>query len=423
MKKFLAILLALLMCVSLLAACGDGSTGGTSGGTSGGSEANSPAPSAGGEATGGTASGAAFKIGGIGPLTGGAAIYGTAAKNGATIAAEEINALGGIQIDLRYEDDAHDAEKSVNAYNALKGWGMQIFLGSVTSTPGVATSVEANNDHVFYLTPSASSTDVLGGIANPLTGTVDIQRKDTVFQMCFVDPNQGSASAQYIYDQSLATKIAVIYKNDDVYSTGVYNSFKPKAEELGLEIVSTTTFTEDTKTDFSVQLNDAKSNGADLVFLPMYYDAAALILTQANAMGYAPKWFGIDGMDGILSVDGFDTKLAEGVMLLTPFNADAEDERTQSFVEKYKAAYGEIPNQFAADGYDCVYAIYQALQNANVTDYSLSASELCDVLMEQFTSMSYDGLTGDGMTWGSDGAVTKSPKGMFIEDGVYVGMD
>ncbi|MBR6259104.1 MAG: ABC transporter substrate-binding protein, partial [Oscillospiraceae bacterium] len=318
MKKYLALLLALLMCVSLLAACGEDTAPASTGSTSSGSTA--PAASGGTSAESGDAtapaSGAAFKIGGIGPLTGGAAIYGTAAKNGATIAAEEINALGGIQIDLRYEDDAHDAEKSVNAYNALKGWGMQISLGSVTSTPGVATSVEANNDHVFYLTPSASSTDVLGGIANPLTGTVDIPRKDTIFQMCFVDPNQGSASAQYIADQDLASKIAVIYKNDDVYSTGVYNSFAPKAAELGLEIVSTTTFTEDTKTDFSVQLNDAKSAGADLVFLPMYYDAAALILTQANAMGYAPKWFGIDGMDGILSVDGFDTSLAEGVMLL-----------------------------------------------------------------------------------------------------------
>ena len=215
----------------------------------------------------------------------------------------------------------------------------------------------------------------------------------------------------------------MIYKNDDVYSTGVYNSFAPKAKELGLNIVSTTTFTEDTKTDFSVQLNDAKSQGADLVFLPMYYDAAALILTQANAMGYAPKWFGIDGMDGILAVDGFNTALAEGVMLLTPFSADSSDPKTQSFVAKYQAAYGEVPNQFAADGYDCVYAIYNALNAAGVKDASLSASELCDKLIAQFTSMSYDGLTGDGMTWGADGAVTKSPKGMYIQDGAYVGMD
>ena len=419
MKKTLALVLALALALCLLAGCGD-TTAQSSGGTSG-AQSDGTSGTSGGAAA--APSGAAFKIGGIGPLTGGAAIYGNAAKNGATIAAEEINALGGIQIDLRYEDDAHDAEKSVNAYNTLKGWGMQIFLGSVTSNPCVATSVEANNDRTFLLTPSASSTDVLGGIANPLTGTVDIPRKDTAFQMCFVDPNQGSASAQYIYDQQLGSRIAVIYKNDDVYSTGVYNSFKPRADELGLNIVSVTTFTEDTKTDFSVQLNDAKANGADLVFLPMYYDAAALILTQANAMGYSPKWFGIDGMDGILSVEGFNTALAEGVMLLTPFNADAEDARTQSFVEKYKAAYGEIPNQFAADGYDCVYAIYTALNNAGVTDTSLSASELCDTLIAQFTSMTFDGLTGDGMTWGADGAVTKSPKGMFIQDGAYVGMD
>ncbi|MCI8651422.1 MAG: ABC transporter substrate-binding protein [Oscillospiraceae bacterium] len=404
-KRIFALTMATAMTVGLLSGCGGGAD-------------TTPAPTS----NGGDAATAAIKIGGAGPLTGAAAIYGNAAAYGAQIAAEEINALGGLQIDLRYEDDAHDAEKSVNAYNTLKGWGMQVFLGSVTSTPGVATSVEANADHMFYLTPSASSTDVLGGMANPLTGSVDIDRKPTVFQMCFVDPNQGSASAQYIFDQKLGEKIAVIYKNDDVYSTGVYNSFDSKAKELGLNVVSVTTFTEDTKTDFSVQLNNAKDAGADLVFLPMYYDAAALIFTQANAMGYAPKWFGIDGMDGILSVEGFDTSLAEGVMLLTPFNADAEDEATKSFVEKYQAAHGEVPNQFAADAYDCVYAIYNAMTKAGVTA-DMSASDICDKLVAEFTSMSFDGLTGEGMTWGADGAVTKSPKGMVIQNGAYVGMD
>ena len=413
-KRVFALTMAAVMTVGLLSGCGGGDATESAAPSAPVTESGAPAP----------VEGNAIKIGGVGPLTGGAAIYGNAAARGAQIAADEINAANpdGLQIDLRYEDDAHDAEKSVNAYNTLKGWGMQVFLGSVTSTPGVATSVEANNDHMFYLTPSASSTDVLGGVANPLTGTVDIQRKDNVFQMCFVDPNQGSASAQYIYDQNLGSSIAVIYKNDDVYSTGVYNSFDAKAKELGLNVVSVTTFTTDTQTDFSVQLGDAKNAGADLVFLPMYYDAAALIFTQANAMGYAPKWFGIDGMDGILGVEGFDTALAEGVMLLTPFNADAEDAKTQAFVEKYKAAYGEVPNQFAADAYDCVYAIYDAMTAAGVTA-DMDASAICDALMGQFTSMSFDGLTGEGMTWGADGAVTKSPKGMVIQDGAYVGMD
>ena len=365
MKKTLALLLAVCMMVSVLAGCGGNKE------TAAPTEA--PTEEAGAPVEENTGAEGAFKIGGIGPLTGGAAIYGTAARNGAQIAVDEINALGGIQLELNYQDDAHDAEKSVNAYNTLKGWGMQISLGSVTSTPGVATSVEANADHMFYLTPSASSTDVLGGVVNPLTGTVDIERKDNVFQMCFMDPNQGSASAQYIADQGLAEKVAVIYKNDDVYSTGIYQSFDTKAQELGLNVVSVTTFTEDTKTDFSVQLNDAKDAGADLVFLPMYYDAAALIFTQAAAMGYAPKWFGVDGMDGILTVTGFDTSLAEGVMLLTPFNADAQDEATQAFVTKYQDQFGEVPNQFAADGYDCIYAIYEALKASGATP-DMSAS-------------------------------------------------
>ena len=400
MKKIIALMLALIMVFSLVA-CGQ--------------KEEAPAAENGANV---------YKLGGVGPLTGGAAIYGNAVKNAAEIAVEEINALGGdVQFELKFEDDAHDAEKSVNAYNTLKDWGMQIFLGSVTSAPGVATSVEASADNMFYLTPSASSTDVLGGVENPLTGTVDIARKNTVFQLCFMDPNQGSASAQYIVDQNLGSKIAVIYKNDDVYSTGIYNTFATKAEELGLEIVSTTTFTTDSQTDFSVQIADAKDNGADLVFLPMYYDAASLILTQANAVGYAPKFFGVDGMDGILTVEGFDTSLAEGVYLLTPFNADSEDELTKSFVAKYQEAHGEVPNQFAADAYDCVYAIYEALK-ASDANASMTASELGDILTAAFAGdFTFDGLTGEGMSWDETGAVSKSPKGMVIENGAYVGLD
>ena len=395
MKKMIALMLAVLMVLGM-AACGSKET----------------------------ASSDAYKLGGVGPLTGGAAIYGNAVKNAAEIAVEEINALNsGIKFELKFEDDAHDAEKSVNAYNTLKDWGMQIFLGSVTSAPGVATSVEAANDGIFYLTPSASSTDVLGGVANPLTGTVDIARKANVFQLCFMDPNQGSASAQYIADKALGSKIAVIYKNDDVYSVGIYNTFATKAEELGLEIVSTTTFTTDSQTDFSVQISDAQAAGADLVFLPMYYDAASLILTQANAVGYAPKFFGVDGMDGILSVEGFDTSLAEGVILLTPFNADAEDEATKNFVAKYQEKHNEVPNQFAADAYDCVYAIYEALK-ASDAKTSMTASELGTLLTNKFAGdFSFNGLTGEGMTWDETGAVSKTPKGMVIENGTYVGLD
>jgi branched-chain amino acid transport system substrate-binding protein len=414
MKKAICILLAALMLTALAACGGTPAATPTPTPTPDSGSPSTPAPAPGGDAPAPAApdpgaNAGTLKIGGTGPLTGGAAIYGQAARNGAQVAVDEINALDGIKLELNYQDDEHDAEKAVNAYNTLKDWGMQISLGSVTSTPAVATSVENRDDHIFAITPSASATAVTEG-------------KTNVFQMCFADPNQGSASAQYISDQKLGTKIAVIYKNDDVYSTGIYDTFKTKSAELGLAIVSTTTFTEDSQQDFSVQLADAKGNGADLIFLPMYYTPASLIFQQAKSMDYSPKYFGVDGMDGILTLEGFNVALAEGVMLLTPFNADSTDPRTVSFVEKYKAAYGEIPNQFAADGYDCVYAIYQAVKSGNVTA-DLDATAINDILVAQFTSMSFDGLTGDKMTWGTNGQVSKQPKGMVIKDGAYLGMD
>ena len=401
-SRILALVLALALCFCLLAACGGGSTN---------PPENSSDVSASPDASQSIApSGAAFKIGGTGPLTGDAAIYGTAAKNGAQIAVDEINALGGaIQFDLRYEDDVHDPEKAVNAYNTLKDWGMQISLGSVTSKPAEATSVLNGEDRIFALTPSASSTAVVTG-------------KDNVYQMCFMDPNQGSASAQYIADKALAKKVAVIWKNDDVYSKGIHETFVAKAAELNLEVVSDTTFADGNDTDFSVQLSDAQSKGAELVFLPMYYKPAALIFAQAKNLGYEPKWFGVDGMDGILTMEGFDPALAEGVMLLTPFNADAEDEKTKAFVAKYKNQFGGVPNQFAADGYDCVYAYYEALTNAKATP-DMDVSTLCDLMIQQFSTMTFNGLTGNDVTWDSTGAVSKSPKGMVIQNGAYVGLD
>lgn len=356
-----------------------------------------------------------LKLGFIGPLTGAAAIYGNAADNGAKIAVEEINAISpDFQISFNDQDDEHDAEKSVNAYNNLKDAEVQAIVGCVTTTPCIAVGAEAQNDNMFMLTPSASSPDAADS-------------SDTVFQLCFADPNQGSASAKYIKDNALAEKVAVIYNNSDAYSTGIYNTFVEEAASVGLEVVSETTFTDDTQNDFSVQLKEAQDAGAELVFLPIYYTPASLIFQQANTMGYAPKFFGVDGMDGILTLEGFDTSLAEGVMLLTPFAADATDDATKNFVEKFNAATGETPSQFAADGYDCVYAIYKALQVAageglDVT--GMSYSDICDLLKATFadSSFSVDGITGLGMTWTPDGAVNKEPKAVVIENGVYVGL-
>ena len=410
MKKFASLSLAALMTVSM-AACGS-STGSTSSDSSkaestGSTSASSAADASSAEAS---AEGGVFKIGGIGPVTGAASAYGQAVQKGAELAVEEINAAGGIngaQIEFKFEDDEHDAEKSVNAYNTLKDWGMQMLVGTVTSAPCIAVEAEAEADNMFLLTPSGSAVESISG--------------DNAFRLCFSDPNQGTASAQYIADNKLAEKVAVIYDSSDPYSSGIYEKFAAEAEEKGLEIVSAEAFTSDSKTDFKVQLQKAKDGGADLVFLPIYYKEAALILQQAKDLGYEPEFFGCDGLDGILGVENFDTSLAEGVMLLTPFAADAEDEATQTFVKAYEAAYdGETPIQFAADGYDCVYAIKQAAEEAGLTP-DMSVSDICEAMKTAMTEIEFPGVTGT-ITWSADGEPTKDPKGMVIQDGAYVAM-
>ena len=329
-----------------------------------------------------------------------------ATSRGAQIAAEEINAAGGkYKIEIIDEDDTHDAEKAVNAYNDAMDKGAQMIIGTTTTTPCIAVGAVAYEERVFMLTPSASSTAVTEG-------------KDNVYQVCFTDPNQGSASAQYIADKKLGTKVAVIYNNADAYSTGIYQTFAAKAPEVGLEIVSTTTFTDDT-TDFSVQVADAKNNGAELVFLPIYYTPASQILLNAAGIDYKPVWFGVDGMDGILSIEGFDKSLAEGVMLLTPFSADAKDEKTQTFVARYQELYNEVPNQFAADAYDGVYALVAAAEKADVKEGE-AAEAICDRMIAAMQELEIAGITGN-MTWSANGEVSKTPTAVVIENGVYVG--
>lgn len=386
-SRILALLLALMMCLGL-AACG---------------EKTPPPPEDEGEAS------HVLNLGFIGPLTGPAALYGVSARNGAQIAVDEINEMDpDFKILFNPQDDEHDAEKAVNAYNTLMGASAQAIVGCVTTTPCNAVAAQAVVDRVFMLTPSASSPTVLEG-------------RDNVYQMCFSDPNQGIISANFIKDNGLATKVGAIYNNSDAYSTGIYNAFKAAAAEIGLEIVSETTFTDDTANDFSVQLTDAKDKGAELIFIPIYYTPASLILNQAKAMNYDAKFFGCDGLDGILDMTGFDKSLAEGMLLLTPFAANAEDERTQSFVTKYQAAYNEVPSQFAADGYDCVYAIYNAIKFAGVNPTDMTAQEMCELLIVTFSSEQFtmDGLTGEGMVWSASGEVSRDPKVYEIKDGAY----
>lgn len=383
MKKFLAAFLALTMVVLCFAACGKGDNGGTAG-----------------EKT--------LKIGLSGPLTGDAAQYGNGVKNGAQLAVDEINAAGGvngIKLDFKMEDDEADSEKAKNAYGALKDWGMQISLGTVTSGACIAFQGEASKDNMFVLTPSATAVEAING-AN-------------AFRVCFADPQQGVESADYIAKNALATKVAVIYDSSDAYSSGIYDAFVAEAKAKGLDVVTTQSFTKDTGTDFSAQVQAVKSSGAELLFLPIYYKEATLILQTAKKAALDIKYFGCDGLDGILTMENFDASLAENVMLLTPFAKNATDEFTVNFVTKYKEAYGESTmNQFAADAYDAIYILKTAIEKANITA-DMTSSQICDALKAVMTEINYTGVTAKGMTWGADGEPSKPPIVVKVENGAY----
>lgn len=357
----------------------------------------------------GSASGdASFKVGTIGPLTGANASYGKSVTQGVELGCKDFSTKE-LPLASKAEDDQADGEKAVNAFNTLLDWGMQALVGPTTTGASVAVAAECGNDpKTFMITPSASSEDVTDG-------------KDCVFQVCFTDPNQGIASADYIADNGLATKIAIIYDSSDAYSTGIRDKFVEEAANKGLEIVTNEAFTADSKTDFSVQVQKAKDAGAELVFLPIYYAEANLIIQEMDKQGFDALIFGCDGLDGLLTIEGADLSLFEGVMLLTPFVADADDEATQAFVSKYQEKYGEVPNQFAADAYDGIYTILAAIEQSGATP-DMDASTLCDALKAAMTEITVDGLTGEGMQWEATGEVNKAPRAMKIENGAYTAM-
>jgi len=413
MKKLLSLAMATVLAFSVVACGGskapadtEETTTGEAAETTEGTETDSEGTED-AESTGAAAEGGVLKIGGIGPITGGAAVYGMAVMNAANLAVDEINAAGGIngmQVEFQFEDDEHDAEKSVNAYNTLKDWGMQMLMGTVTSTPCTAVVAKSAEDNMFHLTPSGSAVE---SIAQP-----------NAFRVCFSDPNQGAASAQYIGENGIATKVAVIYDSSDVYSTGIYEKFSAEAANQGIEIVAAEAFTADSKTDFSVQLQKAKEAAAELVFLPIYYTEASIILKQASTMNFDPIFFGCDGMDGILDVDGFDASMAQDLMFLSPFTPTSEEEAIKNFVSDFEEAYGGTPNQFAADAYDGIYAIKAAMEKAGVTA-DMSAADICDAMKTAMTEITIDGVTAKALAWEANGEPSKEPMVVKIADGDY----
>lgn len=378
MKKFLCMMMAVLM-VLAMAACG-----------------GEPANNGGND----TPDATTVKIGGIGPLTGAYANYGLSEKNGAELAVKEINEAGGIagkQIELSYQDSQGESESAVNAYGKLMDWGMEVSLGCVLSGENASVVAAARDDDVLLITPSGSADKCIDG-------------NDKAFRVCFYDSYQGAAAAQYIKDNNMVDTVGILYLSDNDYSVGLYNAFVAKCGELGITIAETQTFTSSTNTDFSTQVSALVSSGVKLVFIPLYAEEASTFLTQAHGK-FADDvyFFGADGLDGILGKVEQDTSLANNVLMLTPFAADNPAENVQSFVKKYQEAYGATPDQFAADAYDAIYAIKAAVEKAGSTSGAALASAL--------TSLTVEGVTGI-MTWTADGNTNKPASAILYYDGV-----
>lgn len=393
MKKVLSLFLVATMVMATMVGCGDKDTSGQQ--TS--------------QADGGVApaAGQTLIIGGSGPLTGGNATYGNSVKQGAQLAMKEINAKGGVNgvmLDVRLEDDQSDPAMAVSAYATLFDAGMKVSMGGVTSGACIAAAEEANKDGMLMLTPSASqkeATQYEGG-----------------FRICFTDPDQGVYAADFIAEKAIAKNVAMLYDKSTDYSAGIAKTFEEQAKKVGLNLATKQAFTDQSNTDFTVQLEAIKAANVELLFMPIYAQEAAYVLTQANKIGLKVIFFGCDGMDGIFEKIGADNvALTEGVMLLTPFAADDKDPKVASFVTAYKADYDSTPDQFAADGYDTVYAIAEAFKQSGMTD--LNDKDFNAKMIAAMTKITVEGTTGK-MTWTADGEPAKSAKAVKIVNGGYV---
>lgn len=341
-------------------------------------------------------------IGGSGPLTGDYSTYGISVKQGAELAVKEINEAGGVngtEFKLVFEDDMADPTSAASAYATMADNGMQVGLGATTSGACLTAVAEAEKDGILVVTPSASQ--------------VECAAPENVFRICFTDPLQGAYAAQVIKEKNIGTKVAVIYDKSNDYSAGIQKAFVDKAAEINLEVVTNQAFTNQSNTDFSVQLQAVKNSGADLVFLPIYAQEAAYILTQAQKLGINIQFMGSDGLDGVIEKAGeANVSALEDVLLLTPFFATDDSD----FVKAYRDEYGTTPDQFAADSYDAVYAIKAAMEKSGAVP---TDSDFNEKMIAAMTEIEVEGVTGT-MTWDKSGEPDKTAYIVQIKDGKYV---
>lgn len=342
-----------------------------------------------------------IKIGGMGPLTGSAAIYGTSIENGAKLAFEEINSNGGVlgkKLEYISLDEKADPIEAVNAYNKLIDSGVSAIIGSVTSKSTLAVAEIASQDGIPMITPTATQIDIT-------------KEGSSVFRTCFTDPYQGSVLAKFSKDKLNAKTAAILVNTSSDYSDGITKAFITQANKEGITIVAKEGYSENDK-DFKAQLTKIKGENPDVLMIPEYYEQSALIATQAREVGIKSTFIGPDGWDGIIkALDPSAYTTVDNSYFTNHYSSEDQNERLQAFLTKYRDTYKEEPTAFSALAYDTVYVLKSAIESANSVDK--------DELVEAIKKTDLDGITGH-LTFDKNNNPVKAVTLIKVKDGKYI---
>lgn len=375
-------------CVLLLAGCPrPGEQPGTSPGGPGG------APSGIGQ----TASGEVV-LGAYMPNTGPFATFGQSSTKAMRLAAEEINAAGGVlgnRIKLIVEDDQCKPEEAANAAQKLIQQDQVLcVVGEVASSNSLAAAPICQSAQTPMVTPSSTNPAVT-------------QTGDYVFRVCFTDDFQGLVMSQFAV-QDLKAKTAVIFSDvASDYSKGLSKIFRETFTADGGQILAEESYNQGDK-DFRAQLTKFKALDPDVMYIPGYYGEVALILSQANQLGLEATPIGGDGWDSpkLVEIAG---KAAEGGCFSNHYSKDDPNPVVQEFVRNFQAKYNEVPDALAACAYDAIRIVAQAIESAGHIDRTAVRDALAQV-------QGFDGVTGN-ITIDENRNARKSATILTIKDG------
>jgi branched-chain amino acid transport system substrate-binding protein len=316
------------------------------------------------------------KIGVFMSMTGTTANFGISSTQGIKMAADEVNAAGGIngkQIELDIQDDRSDASEAATIVTKFVTQdGVAAILGEVASSRSIAAAPIAQNAKIPMLTPSSTNPEVT-------------KKGDYIFRSCFIDPVQGAAIAQFAARTLNAKRAAIMVDRKNDYSTGLEKFISATFTKLGGQIVVTQSYQEGDQ-DFNAQLTSIKGSNPEVIFVPGYYNDVGLIAKQARDKGITVPLLGGDGWDAeqLYKIGG--TAL-NGSFFSNHYSPYDTDPMVVKFVTDYTARYGAKPDALAATAYDAAKIMFDAIKRAN----SLDGKAIRDALA---ATKDFPGVTG-----------------------------